>query len=72
MRGIEMTRYTFRVEQMVTVTLHGRDTDENREKAEQAAILKAKKQIDENDLECVSVDEYEDYERFYKEQKEAV
>jgi len=72
MRGTEMTRYVFEVKQMVTVTLYGRDTDENREKAEQAAILKAKKEIDENDLECTCVDEYLDYERDYKAQKEAV
>jgi len=72
MRGTKMTRYVFEVRQMVTITLYGRDTDENRDKAERAAIEKAKRVIDENDLDCACVDEYTDYENEYKAMKEAI
>jgi len=68
----KMTEYTFRLESTVKVTVYGKNTEENQEKAEKEAILKAKKEIDETDIDCIAANEYTDYEKEYRAQKEAV
>jgi len=65
----KMTEYTFEVtlRSIVKVAVYGRDTEENQEKAEKEALLKAKNEIDECDIDCIAVEEYPDYEMEYKE-----
>jgi len=68
MRGTEMTEYVFEVKGKVTVTLHGKDTEDNYQKAIDAAIRQVVREIDHDWLDYVTAEEYTDYEA----EKEAV
>ena len=61
-RGVKMTEYAFEINRKVKVALRGADTEENREKAVNEAIAKAKKEIDEGWLEYADAEEFVDYE----------
>ena len=67
MTELTMTQYTFEIRSRVKVSVRGSDTEENQVKAEKEAILKAKKELDESDLDCIVATEYTDYEREFEE-----
>jgi len=72
MRGTEMTEYVFEVKGKVTVTLHGRDTEDNYQKAIDAAIRQVVREIDHDWFDYVTAEEYTDYDSEYRAEKEAV
>jgi len=67
MCGRKMTEYEFEVRKTIKVTVSGKNTDANCEKAENEAIRQIKHDIDEYWLECTGVEEFTDYENDYKE-----
>jgi len=71
---IPMTEYTFDVSALkrITVKVYGKNTEENREKAEKEAVRRLKESIDETDLYCTDARVYTDYEIEYRAEKEAV
>ena len=58
MRNV-MTEYTVEISRRIKVTVKGRDTEENCEEALTEAVSLLRKQIDEDDLEVIRVEEYE-------------
>jgi len=64
---IKTTEYTFKVEQTVKVTVLGKNTDDNYEKAEKEAIRQIKNDIDSDWLELKDVEEFTDHEIEYEE-----
>jgi len=72
MRGTKMTEYVFEFKGRVTVTLHGVDTEDNYQKAIDAAIRQAIREIDHDWIDDVTAEEYTDYESEYRAEKEAV
>jgi len=58
MRNV-MTEYTVEISRRIKVTVKGRDTEENCEEALTEAVSLLRKQIDEDDLEVIEVEEYE-------------
>jgi predicted 3-demethylubiquinone-9 3-methyltransferase (glyoxalase superfamily) len=54
-----MTNYEFEVKGYVKVTMDGRDTDDNYEKAKALAVIKAKNEIDEDWFSDAVAGEYE-------------
>jgi len=65
---ITTTKYTFDVStrKRIAVEVYGKDTEENREKAEKEAVRQLKEEIDEDCLYCIDADEYTDYENEYE------
>jgi len=61
-----MTEYTFEIKRKIKVSVFGRDSEENLEKAEAEAIRQLKKDL-EDDIEVYNVEEYEDFEKEYGE-----
>jgi len=54
-----ITEYTVEISRRIKVTVKGRDTEENCEEALTEAVSLLRKQIDEDDLEVIRVEEYE-------------
>jgi len=71
MIGTKMTEYDFEVRKRITVTVHGKNTDENYEKAMEEAVRQIKEDIDEDWLELRDAEEHTDYEEEYKEKEYA-
>jgi len=59
----KMTEYVFEIRKTITVNVHGRNTEDTYEKAEEEVIQQVKKNIDDDWLECISEKEYTDYEK---------
>jgi hypothetical protein len=62
MKAKEMVRYTFKVTGKVTVTLPGKETDENYDIAQKMALKQVLKQLDEDWIDDVVSEEFTDYE----------
>jgi len=62
MKGTNYTEYKFETNMVIKVTVKGKETEENFQKALQEAVDKAKKEIDQDCMDVVDVNEYTDYE----------
>jgi len=62
MNGTKMTEYTFEVKTKVKVTISGRDTDNNYQKAVLEAVAQLKDEDWEDNMECIYAEEFDDFE----------
>jgi len=62
MKGTDYTEYRFEIRGVVKITVQGKVSDENFDKATEKAVEQVKKEIDEDWITRTDYEEYTDYE----------